>query len=86
MQLLNAQDRGKKDELITTPVKIKFHNLSVKNEFMHHLSKLKYDTSEFNNSIKHDKTPHERSRGKDLYLKAKDLNNESSNPSKKGFM
>ena len=31
---------GKKEESITRPVKIKFHNLSVKNEFMHHLSKL----------------------------------------------
>ena len=49
---------GKKEESITRPVKIKFHNLSVKNEFMHHLSKLKNAPSEFNNiSIKHDMTP-----------------------------
>ena len=77
---------GKKEESITRPVKIKFHNLSVKNEFMHHLSKLKNAPSEFNNiSIKHDMTPDERSREKELYLKAKDLNNESSNPSKNEF-
>ena len=30
-------------------------------------------------------TPDERSREKELYLKAKDLNNESSNPSKNEF-
>ena len=77
---------GKKEESITRPVKIKFHNLSVKNEFMHHLSKLKNAPSEFNNiSIKHDMTPDERSREKELYLKAKDLNNDSSNPSKNEF-
>ena len=75
---------GKKEESITRPVKIKFHNLSVKNEFMHHLSKLKNAPSEFNNiSIKHDMTPDERSREKELYLKAKDLNNDSSYPQKK---
>ena len=77
---------GKKEESITRPAKIKFHNLSVKNEFMHHLSKLKNAPSEFNNiSIKHDMTPDERSREKELYLKAKDLNNDSSNPSKNEF-
>ena len=77
---------GDKEESITRSVKTKFHNLSVKNEFMHHLSKLKNAPSEFNNiSIKHDMTPDERSREKVLYLKAKDLNNESSNPSKNQF-
>ena len=51
---------------------------------MHHLSKLKNAPSEFNNiSIKHDMTPDERSREKELYLKAKDLNNDSSYPQKK---
>ena len=69
---------GKKEESITRPVKIKFHNLSVKNGFMHHLSKLKNVPSEFNNfSIKHDMTSDERSRKKELFLKAKDLNNDS---------
>ena len=36
--------------------------------------------SEFNNiSIKHDMTPDERTKEKELYLKAKDVNNDSSN-------
>ena len=71
---------GKKEESITRPVKIKFHNLSVKNEFMHHLSKLKNAPSEFSNiSINHNMTPGERSREKKFYLKAKELNNNSSN-------
>ena len=40
--------------------------------------------SEFNNiSIKHDMTPDERTKEKELYLKAKDVNNDSSNLSKK---
>ena len=74
---------GKK-ESITRPVKVKFHHFSVKNEFMHHLSKLKNAPSEFNYiSIKHDMTPDERSKEKELYLKAKDLNNDSLNLSKK---
>ena len=69
---------GKKEESVTRPVKIKFHNLSVKNGFMHHLSKLKNAPSEFSNfSIKHDMTSDERSRKKELYLKVKDLNNDS---------
>ena len=77
---------GKKEELITRSAKINFHNLSVKNEFMYHLSKLKNAPSEFNNiSTKRDMTPDERSREKELYLKAKDLNNDSSNPSKNEF-
>ena len=77
---------GKKEESITRPVKIKFHNLSVKNEFMHHLSKLKNAPSEFSNiSINHNMTPDERSREKKYYLKAKDLNNNSSNLSKNEF-
>ena len=49
---------GKKEESITRPVKIKFPYLSVKNELMHHLSKLKNAPSEFNYiSIKHDMMP-----------------------------
>ena len=76
----------KKEELVTRPVKIKFHRLSVKNEFMHHLSKIKNVPSEFNNiSIKHNMTSDERSREKELYLKTKDLSNHSSNPSKSEF-
>ena len=77
---------GKKEESVIRPAKMKFHHLSVKNVFIHHLSKLKNAPSEFNNiSIKHDMTPDERSREKGLYLKAKYLNNESRNPSKNEF-
>ena len=70
------------EEEVNRPVKIKFHHLLVKNKFMHHLSKLKNAPSEFKNSIKHDMMPDERSKEKELYFKAKDLNNDSSNPSK----
>ena len=77
---------GKKEESVIRPVKMKFHHLSVKNVFIHHLSKLKNAPSEFNNiSIKHDMTPDERSREKQLFLKAKVLNNDRSNSSKNKF-
>ena len=77
---------GKKEGSVTRPAKIKFHHLSVKNVFMYHLNKLKNAPSEFNKiSIKHDMMPNERSKEKELYLKAKDLNNDSSNSSKNKF-
>ena len=63
----NCTRLGKKEESVTRPVKIKFHHLSVKNKFMHHLNKLK------------------NSKEKKLYLKAKDLNNNSSNLPKNEF-
>ena len=56
---------GKKEKSVTRPVKIIFHNLSVKNEFMRHLNKLKDAPSKFINiSIKHDMTPDKRSKQK----------------------
>ena len=45
---------------------------------MHHLSKLKNAPSEFKNIIiKYDMMPDEMAREKELYLKAKDLHNDS---------
>ena len=41
----NCTRLGKKEESVTRPA---FHHLSVKNGFMHHLSKLKNAPSEFN--------------------------------------
>ena len=77
---------SKKEGSVTRHANIKFDHLSVKNEFMHHLNKLKNAPSEFNRiSIKHDMMPNERSKEKELYLKAKNLNNDSSNSSKNKF-
>ena len=57
------------------PAKIEFTNPLIKNNFMRNLNKLKGAPTEFKNvSIKHDMTPKERSKERQLYLKTKELN------------
>ena len=69
------------------PAKIEFTNPLIKNDFMRNLNKFKGAQTKFKNvSIKHDMTPEERSKERQLHLKTKELNNEiQSDDSKNGF-
>ena len=69
------------------PAKIEFTNPLIKNGFMRSLNKLKGASTKFKNvSIKHDMTPEERLKERQLHLKTKELNNEiQSDDSKNGF-
>ena len=69
------------------PAKIEFTNLLIKNDFMRNLNKFKgAQTKSKNVSIKHDMTPEERSKERQLHLRTKELNNEiQSDDSKNGF-
>ena len=69
------------------PAKIEFTNLLIKNDFIRNLNKFKgAQTKSKNVSIKHDMTPEERSKERQLHLRTKELNNEiQSDDSKNGF-
>ena len=69
------------------PAKIEFTNPLIKNDFMRNLNKFKGAQTKFKNvSIKHDMTPEERSKERQLHLKTKELNNEiQSDDTKNGF-
>ena len=69
------------------PAKIEFTNPLIKNGFMRSLNKLKGASTKFKNvSIKHDMTPEDRLKERQLHLKTKELNNEiQSDDSKNGF-
>ena len=70
------------------PAKIEFSNPLVKNDFMRNLNKLKGASIKFKNiSTKHDMTPGNRSKKKQLHLKTGELNNGIQNDaSKKQFL
>ena len=62
---------------IIRPAKTEFTNLLIKNDFMRNLNNLKGAPTKFKNvSIKHDMTPEERLKERQLHLKTKELNNE----------
>ena len=69
------------------PAKIEFTNLLIKNDFIRNLNKFKgAQTKSKNVCIKHDMTPEERSKERQLHLRTKELNNEiQSDDSKNGF-
>ena len=69
------------------PAKIEFTKPLTNNDFMKNLNKLKGAPTKFKNAcIKHDMTPEERLKDRQLHLKTKELNSEIQNDdSKNGF-